>query len=550
MLEAAATKLSPAQWQEAYRSGDAAIGEFYRGPFGDWWGPFEARQFDAQAPLSAAAVAEWEGFLTGLGAGAENIQRLRLLSQPGATVVVTGQQAGVGTGPLYTIWKALGARAWAAEVEAQTGKPCIPVFWVASDDHDLAEIEKAVWLGADGAAREASLAPEAAGNARSIFEVAIDPARAEEFLKAFEESTTPTEFREPLLALLRESLAAGATFESHFLKLIASLLLPLGILPVVPRLGFVRRAAAPLIAREISVGEGWQAAFRETAQAMGALGMEPPLVRSGHEANFFVAVEGVRAKIVRDGGEFVALRPGTKQALASWTEGQLLALLAAEPGRFSPNALLRPLVQDAALPTVAYIAGPSELVYHGQLGPLYPFFEVTRPAVIPRPNVALLEAKTLRAAEKLGLTRDDLAARSRAELERKLDALATDAPLAQAAEAQLAKLNEAARCLAEDVRAQTRDTGLLKSLEKLQSNIDTGVEKFRERLTAFLATQDSQAAAARERVLTQLFPGGEPQERHLTALSPLLVNHGAGILEVLAGRIDYRRGGVQGVEVN
>lgn len=545
MPETAAAIRSASQWQEAYRAGNTAVRAFHRGDFADWRGPFGDRDRQG-ARLAAGALQEWGDFLRGFGAGAELLEPLR---QPGATVVVTGQQAGAGGGPLYTLWKALAARAWAAEVSATTGKPCVPVFWVASDDHDLAEIEKVHWLGTDGEPREFSLAPDAAGNARPVFDVSIDEARVQAFLAAFEESTSLTDFRGSVLALLRESFGPGATFESHFLHLVRAWLMPLGIVPIVPRLRFVRQAAAPIIAREIAEGDQWQDDFRRTAEAMEALGMKPPLVRTGTEANFFVEVDGVRAKVLREAAGFVALRPGTRTELARWSTAELTALLEAEPGRFSPNALLRPLVQDVALPTVAYIAGPTELVYHGQLGPLYSFFGVTRPAVIPRPNVVLLEAKALRAAEKLGLERSDLCGSSAEALEKKLTDRTAAAPLARESEAHLAEIAAALRRLDDLVKAETRDTALLRSLEKLQGSLETGTEKFRERLTAFLATQDAQAAAARARLMAQLFPGGEPQERRLTPLSPLMLNHGPEVLPLIADSIDYRAGGVQAVEL-
>lgn len=526
---------SAAEWVAAWKSADPRLAP-YHASLGWQLAP---RALEPRARgLSAPEIAEWRGFLE-QWCPPSATQPLEQLADPATLVVVTGQQAGAALGPLYVLWKALAARWWAGEVTRRTGRPCLPIFWVASDDHDLEEVRTAAWMAHDGTIATAPVAMRATAP-RAVWREPVDPALADAFLHAIEGTTKPTPHREAVLADLAAALTApGATLESQFLSLAARWLVPLGILPVVPRLSFLRHRAVPLLRAEIANAGASSESVRAIGAEMGALGVTPPLHRQGDEVNFFVEVEQIRAKVTRAGDRLHLTEPGTNRLLGDLTPREMEELLLASPGRFSPNAILRPLVQDAALPVAAYIGGPSEVLYHAQLGALYQQFGVVRPAIIPRPAVALVEPRQARAAEKIGLPLDQIDATSPDALSAQIDAMAGDDEALRAVEAASRRLEEALEATIATLLALGPDTAVRRAAEKLDESTRQGLNKALERARHYSATRDSDRAAARQRLLEALFPGGHAQERAIGPVAPLLLQHGPGILADIAAAINY-----------
>ncbi|MBI1293079.1 bacillithiol biosynthesis cysteine-adding enzyme BshC [bacterium] len=527
---------SPANWQKAWLAGDSIPQRFFRNQPFDW--AAGVREVGAWTPLDDAAVEEWKALLIPHVADAGSLAPIDQLRCPDALVVVSGQQAGAGLGPLYSLFKALAAGRWAREVAAQTGRPTVALFWVASDDHDLEEVRRAAWLGGDGGLRESDLAADSADGSRSVWREKLDSAKVAAFLEEFEAGTPPTEFRPTVLELLRQAFIPGATFESQFVRLACRLLLPLGIVPIVPRLRFLRERAADLLALEIDHSAKTNANVMAQADALRAVGVEPLLHRRGNELNFFVDIDEIRAPISRrEDGLLVARSPIDKGVeLASWSEGELLTLLRSEPGRFSPNAILRPLVQDSALPTVAYVGGPGEILYHAQLAPLYAQFGVHRAALLPRPNLFLLDTKSTKALQKLGLSPESLSTGSDPTA-----SLATaSSPLLDKHDGQAAAVEAALAELKKFLAEEIPDQAVERSFEKLAGAATTGLERLRERVAASIASRDEERTRSAAKLRDVLFPKGTPQERILTPLAPLLVNYGPGIVARLYEEMPLR----------
>lgn len=535
---------TPQLWLEAWKAGDPAIAAYYSS--GPWEVPNPA--LEARRPLTPEAVAEWKAFLKPF-AGEGDLGPLDSLCQDDALVVVTGQQAGATLGPLYTLYKALAARHWAAEIARRTGRPCLPVFWVASDDHDLAEVRDVHWLDTGENHRSRPLADPSRENRRSVFREKLDPGFVGTFLEEFTTSTRESEFRPALLEALHAALEGG-DFESQFLSLSCRYLLPLGIYPIVPRLDFLRRGAVAIFEKELDSPGASSRLVQQRGTDLAATGQPAPLHRKGTELNFFIDEAGVRARVEIVDGAHETHEPGTGRRLGRYTTSELRALLHEDPARFSANALLRPLVQDHVLPTAAYIAGPTEMVYHGQIGPLYKEFAVPRPAVFPRPNVFLLETRHVRALEKLGADRHSLLhGGSLQAAEDHLDQLLAEGAAQTRLEGHLDAMRKEFDALSAHLSGLGRDAATEKALEKLRQSFETGADKLHERLRVYLANRDANLAAARDKLLAGLFPGGTPQERAIGPLAPLLTNHGPRAVNALADAIDYQAPGFQVIEL-
>ncbi len=536
---------TPIEYCNAYRQGDARVGALHAGGCFDVAGAARLASERPHEPLAVVELEEWRGFLRDHGAADGDLAPLDALASPDARIVVTGQQAGAAMGPLLGLYKALAARHWAAEIARASGRPVVPVFWVASDDHDLAEIATAAWLGRDHVPHHVTLAGDARGNRSSVYTVAPDPQDVATLLDDLSSTTHDTEFRPGVLEALEEAFAKGATFEAQFVRLAVRWLLPLGIVPVVPRLGFLRRRAAAVLGKEINGSIDSNALIAGASERLRALGVQPPLHRAGDEVNFFLEIDGTRAKLRRDADAIVATPPSAHDELARFSQMELAALLESDPGRFSPNAVLRPLVQDHALPTVVSVLGPTELVYHAQIGPLYEAFRVPRPGVWPRPHAVLVETSHLRAAEKLGIALDDLPLADSTNLKEALARAGTSADDQSRFDEAAGQLREALDRFQAAVHDLTPDTGARKAAEKAADSARTGIERTRDRFEQYLANRDTAMVNARGKLEGALLPGGHPQERALGPLAPLLVNHGADAIARIAGELVHTSGDVQ-----
>lgn len=521
--------MSNADWSRRLVLGDDTVRQWYAGGPYDFRGAL-ARRRAHPATLSPADVWEWRAWLDANGAPAVTLANLARLAQPDAVCVVAGQQPGLFGGPLYSLVKALAVARWAARIEAETGAPCVPVFWIASDDHDFAEVATAAWLDRDGAPCRASIPPVADRAGAPLHDLAVP----RDAWSAANAELLGSLHRTDFSASLEELLAPRGddTFEAHFARVMLSLAGPFGVVPVVPRLGFLRRAAADLAAKEFAAPRASSERLRAAGERLAAEGCQV-VHRDGTEANFFLEVgepgARVRAKLAWDGDRIAASHPSTREPLGEFAPAELLA----EPSRLLPNAALRPLVQDAALPTVMFVGGPSEVAYHAQIGGEYAAFGVCRPAVTPRPSAVLLEPRVRRGLERLGITAEEAAALAPDALAARLagagggDGVGADA-LARGID------DAVARWLAE-AGADGQDAAVQKALERLRDGVRIGTEKVAERLAESRARRASTGEAAKRKALDALAPYGEPQDRVLAPVAPLLANFGAEGVRKLSG---------------
>lgn len=327
----------------------------------------------------------------------QNIQRLR---EPETFAVVTGQQVGLLAGPAFTLYKALTAVRLAQSL-SQRGLSCVPVFWLATEDHDLAEVSEAAAFDDDYnlvALRDSGERPSPrspVGAVRHTAEITAALAQLEKLLPEGEP-------RSQLLNDLRQSYVPGATWGESFAKFMTRLFGRWGVILMDPLDDAVHRLSRGVYQQAMEKPAELRSAIMETSRQ---------LVQGGYHAQVHVAEDSTLVFLARH-GERVALH---QQGGKFWLEGEgeisasmLESLLAERPLEFSPNVLLRPLVQDSLLPTVAYVAGPSELAYLGQAKPLYTAFGRPQPVVFSRAAFTLVDSRADRLMDKYKLTLEDV----------------------------------------------------------------------------------------------------------------------------------------------
>jgi len=526
------------RWVQRFADGEPAVTSWYAGPHAALIDRARARAAGFTAPLVADELREWTVWLVAHNAPGAAIANAARLAVPGATAVVTGQQTGLFGGPLYTIFKAWGAILHARAIETATGAPCVPVFWVASDDHDFAEAATHTWLDSTGAARTVTIAESPAESGLPMYARPFAAERIAPFIDTYAASVAPSDFLDEQVAFLRACCHESATWESAFVRLTLRLLGDEGLVPLAPRLGFMRRRAMPVIQKDIESRGAFSRMLVASSERLNAAGAQGLTIhRKGDEANFFVAVDGIRGKARWASERLEVTHPASGAPLASFSPAECAALLGAEPGRFSPNAALRPLVQDAALPTAAYIAGPAEMIYHAQIGCLYQPCGVFRPLVLPRPSALLVEPRIARLVSKLGMDADAAVKGGPDAVRRAALSRADGDGLLARTRARLDELAAGTAALRDELHEATADTGLVKAAEKLAQSLDAGAATVVDRLEKLVLRRGEEAASQAAKVIDALWPNGEPQERVLGVLAPLWRANGPGAVRALGSHL-------------
>ncbi|MCX7017172.1 MAG: bacillithiol biosynthesis cysteine-adding enzyme BshC [Candidatus Sumerlaeota bacterium] len=402
---------------EDFVAGDEALAARFAFSWRDWAGAAALRRERPARPWSDDDWEELRRFNRDAGAPPETLAQIERLADPAARVVATGQQAGLALGPLYTLYKALGAIARARRIEKEFGVPTVPCFWVASEDHDFEEARTVVWLSQHGDMESFSYEPRAAVDGLSVGQIPVEDG-LNALVQRLEQTTAPTEFRAWLLDWLATAIARSATLEWLFTRLLLSLLGRFGLVALVPRLLGLRRRAAELFEKELE-RPGWSSrAIIAAGEALARMGYPPALHRDPEDLNFFFYENGRRCKLVWE-GDLIALRlSGETVRLAK--PGELREAVQADPRRLSCNVAARPMCQDSALSTLGYLGGPGELAYFAQLREVYEGWSVPMPVIAPRPSVVLVDARARRTMEKDGLTLEALLKEKPDALSRKL----------------------------------------------------------------------------------------------------------------------------------
>ncbi len=441
----------------------------------------------------------------------ESIDRFRR----GAAVAVTGQQVGFLGGPLFSIFKALTAVRIATE-SVRSGVDCVPVFWLATEDHDFEEIKSAVVQDTDGflhtVTLDAELMPGAPmSNAR--LGDAIVPT-VEEISRLFGESEV-TEF-------IRQSYVPGETVGTAFAKLFARIFAEFGVILLDASDPELHRLAAPIYKEAVIRAESLEEALVERGKALHAAGYHEQVKVTPSSTLLFGTKDGARMPIHRVNGSFTL---GGEML----TREELLARVDSDPAEFSANVLLRPVVQDFLLPTIAYTGGPAEVAYFAQAAVVYEQLLGRVTPVVPRFSATLVDARAQRLLDKYELSLADvlhgpeytlelIAERSLpSDLQESFD----DAE--KSIDGALAKIMKS---------IQTLDPTLLGAAERAGNKMRYQLKRLRARAANAEVRQNEIIARHAAHLSASLFPHKQMQERVIAGAS-FLARYGVTLLDAL-----------------
>lgn len=333
------------------------------------------------------------------GASVKTMENLDRLAGDHCRAVVTGQQVGLFTGPAYAIYKALTA-VKLAEAYRRRGVDAVPVFWMATEDHDLEEVGRTWILAADSTLKSVQFAQESEDNRLPVGPISFDPSIAghlDQFLQGLPDS----EFKPVLAARLKRVYREGNTFGQAFAEVVSFLLSEYGLILLDPREPALKKMAKPIFLQAAEAWEKLDGLLKGRNQQLAGAGYPPQVSSEAGTSFLFWEQDGKRQGVVGGRNGF-SLR-GNSEVLPD-----LQGLIEQAPEQVSPNVLFRPVVQDFLLPTLAYVAGPSEVAYYAQISPLYHALGRAMPPVVPRASITVVERRIQKLLAKYRLEFRDL----------------------------------------------------------------------------------------------------------------------------------------------
>jgi bacillithiol biosynthesis cysteine-adding enzyme BshC len=444
-------------------------------------------------------------------------ESLRRLAEPETVAVVTGQQVGLFSGPAYTLYKALTAVRLARRLSSR-GIPAVPVFWLATEDHDFAEIGR-FWTFDSGFRTVALDAPAPSVTGGPVGDLPlVDPP-----IDGLRRAIGGLPHGEEVAALVAAAYSPGATLGSAFRTLLQKLLEPYGLLFVDPMLPAIRELAAPFLAAAIPRAGELTAHLLERNRQLADAGYHAQVHLEEHTSLFFLLENGQRVHFKRKGDRYFTNG-------RSWSAEEL----AANAAHLSPNALLRPVVQDSILPTVAYIGGPAELAYLAQSEVIYREVLGRMPVVLPRAGFTLVDSRSAKLMKRYGLELRHLFEGDEAVRDRIASVLLPPAVAAAIREAKAAThtaLEGLSRTLA------SFDSTLDAALSKSRGKIGHQLTKIERKVHREAVRRDQRASDDAGYLMSLLYPEKHLQER-LYSIVPFLARHGLDLVDRVYESID------------
>jgi bacillithiol biosynthesis cysteine-adding enzyme BshC len=448
-----------------------------------------------------------------------NLDRLR----KGAAAVVTGQQVGLFGGPMFAIYKALTAVKLAEEATAG-GIDSVPVFWLATYDHDLAEVNHVSLPGPDGALQvlttQSHDVPGAPVSAVRLGDEILP--LVEEAAKLLGDSET-TQF-------LRDTYRPGETLGTAFARLFARIFAEWGVILLDASDGELDRVAEPIYRAAVERSAELAAALLARGEALEAAGYHQQVKVTSSSVLLFTLQQGARTPIHRrEHGGTAEFLIGADTTAEKLSQAGLLARISASPELFSPNVLLRPIVEDYLLPTLAYTGGAAETAYFAQAGAVFEALLGRVTPIVPRFSATVVEPKTQRLIERHGITVPDVFAGPEA-LRRQLAERGLPEDLQAAFDAARKSLDSHLSSVKE--KLVKLDRTLVDAAETARSKIEYQLERLQSQAARAEAQKSELVTRHAESLSQALYPDKGLQERAIGGVH-FLARYGREFLQQL-----------------
>ena len=443
-------------------------------------------------------------------------------------VVITGQQPAIFGGPLYSVYKAITTLKLAEKITAKHGVPCIPIFWIGSEDHDFEEAANTFFPNKQQNVQKLSLQETPGEQEKALHEVPLSE-QIHELIDTLADAAIGTEFKDEIQSFLHKIAQEAVSLSDWSTHLLVKLFHNTPLVFFAPHLEEARTAAAPIIKQAIKQPLEVSRCVNKGAHALQQLGFTAQVEKSPEECAFFIELDGKRQRVVYTDNLFEL--PDSKQ---KFTDEDLLVLSEKSPKAFSPNVALRCVVQQHLFPVAAYVAGPGELTYWGQFKAVFELFDSPMPVLYPRAEAILTSLKLNQLLNRYNLTR--------AELTQSENDLVTNALryITQSkAIHQTSTMREDLNPILDNwIKNLQSDSPTPSDMAvNLQTEINQKLDRL-ERVIAHISTEQVETVKGHiKRLRTQLVPNKKPQERVYNIYS-YLMGHGWGMMDQLLNDLE------------
>ncbi|MDA0330136.1 MAG: bacillithiol biosynthesis cysteine-adding enzyme BshC [Gemmatimonadetes bacterium] len=453
--------------------------------------------------------------------------RLERFVEEGGYMVTTGQQPALFGGPLYSIYKAMTAIRLAEALESRLGKTVLPLFWVASDDHDWAEANHTDMVGIDNELHRFEVQAPTPEKAPSLHRIPLG-SDAAQVADRFLEHVPSTEFSDAYIELIR-GFAPGATLPAGFHQMLQRILGPYGLFFTDAAHPALKQHSAEWLLRELSGSADHEAVLQGTADQLEAAGyhLQVPIMEGG--VNLFMEGPSGRERLYREGDSFRLRTSG--QVL---TEAQIRSACQEDPSVLSPNVLFRPVVESVVFPTLAYVGGPGEMAYFAQLKSYFEAHGVGMPVVYPRWAATPVETKIRKVLDKFGVAPESLRrpfheiASEIAREEVPGDIRAALGKLRGAIGGGVGELQKAAAAL---------DPTLKGPVQHLRSQSLAALDNVEKKILQAVKRESEIMLSQLEKAQLHLYPAGKPAER-VQNPTYFLARYGGAFLDAVYERFE------------
>jgi bacillithiol biosynthesis cysteine-adding enzyme BshC len=485
------------------------VKQFYARPplSQDWWADeIQKIQYPTDRRQAVAAILERQN--RELGAGEKtfaNLQRLR----DGAPAVVTGQQVGLFGGPLFCVLKALTAVIMAEKAGA------VPVFWMATEDHDLEEVNTVNLPAGDHLQKFTVNVPHKEGAPVGTIQFTDEITAA---VQQVEGIFGKSEISELLAATYRKD----ETFGSGFGKLYTKVLSELGVIFLDPLDPELHRVAQPVFRAALEKSEEINHALLERGKQLENVGYHAQVkVTPSHTLCFYLE-DGARTPVKYHDKDFFV---GERKVSAA----ELLGEAERCPEKFSANVLLRPVMQDYLLPTLCYIGGPAEIAYFAQIEVVYRKLAGRLTPVVPRIFATLIEPRQNKLLERYKMSLTDLFGGPEKTREVVGSRALPDSILKSFDQA--AEHLEQALAVIQGPLAQL-DRTLMDAAENAGSKMRYQLQTIRDKAARAETRKNSEVMRHADELITALYPNKDLQEREIGTIY-FLLKYGQNIVDQL-----------------
>ena len=465
----------------------------------------------------------------GWGESGKTLENIRLLTEADCLAVVSGQQAGLFSGPLYTIYKALSA-VKLAECMTQRGVKTVPVFWIATEDHDFAEVAWAEFINRDCALEKVNVPAELHNEGSPVGRVRLDHS-IEGVIDSLLRALPETEFSDDLQKTLRDAYRPASSYGDAFARTMTALTAKYGLILLDPLDAELKAMAAPLYADAARRAPEIASAIANRSRELEQAGYHAQVTPSEDSFPLFLHDESdARHALTRTAsGKY-----RTKTNRQEYSAEELAEWALREPQRFSPNVTLRAVVQDYLLPTVAYYGGAAEIAYFAQTSEVYRLLDRPVTPILHRASITMVEKHTWRALERYELTLKDFFG-------------GYDHVVATVVEKYLGKetseaFDHTTQTFNSELDALQEKLGqvdptLADALEKGRRKINYQVDGLRTRFQRAQIARDEALRRQLERAFDLLYPEKNLQERRINVTS-VLTRHGRYVVDWIFDAID------------